>query len=41
VVAFLLELASAWLERAVDPNRKGTATRIGSARALVSSGVGA
>jgi osmoprotectant transport system permease protein len=41
VVAFLLELASASLERMVDPNRKGTATRTGSRRGRVTSGVGA
>jgi osmoprotectant transport system permease protein len=41
VVAFLLELASASLERAVDPNRKGTATRTGSLRGRVTSGIGA
>jgi osmoprotectant transport system permease protein len=41
VVAFLLELGSAWLERLVDPNRKGTATRTGSRRGRVTSGVGA
>jgi osmoprotectant transport system permease protein len=41
VVAFALELASAWLERAVDPNRKGTATRNNETRSRVASGVGA
>ncbi len=41
VVAFVLELASAWLERTVDPNRKGTATRNSRARSRVVSGVGA
>jgi osmoprotectant transport system permease protein len=41
VVAFLLELGSAWLERRVDPNRKGNETRIGPTRSRVTSGVGA
>jgi osmoprotectant transport system permease protein len=41
VVAFLLEVGSALVERAVDPNRKGTATRVGPARPRVPSGVGA
>jgi osmoprotectant transport system permease protein len=41
VVAFLLEVGSALVERAVDPNRKGTATRVGPTRPRVTSGVGA
>jgi osmoprotectant transport system permease protein len=41
VVAFLLEVGSALLERAVDPNRKGTATRPGETRSRVTSGIGA
>ena len=41
VVAFLLEVGSAFVERAVDPNRKGTATRSGPTRRRVTSGVGA
>jgi osmoprotectant transport system permease protein len=41
VVAFVLELGSALVERAVDPNRKGAATRIGRTRPRASSGVGA
>ena len=41
VVAFLLEVGSAFVERAVDPNRKGTATRNGPTRRRVTSGVGA
>ncbi|HEY3528659.1 MAG TPA: ABC transporter permease [Nocardioides sp.] len=40
VVAFVLEVGSALLERAVDPNRKGTATRSGLPRDRVASGVG-
>jgi osmoprotectant transport system permease protein len=40
VVAFVLEVGSALVERAVDPNRKGTATRSGSPRGRVASGVG-
>jgi osmoprotectant transport system permease protein len=41
VVAFIFEVGSALLERAVDPNRKGTATRNGPTRRRVSSGIGA
>jgi len=41
VVAFALEVGSALLERAVDPNRKGTATRVGPRRGRMTSGVGA
>jgi osmoprotectant transport system permease protein len=41
VVAFLLEVGSALLERSVDPNRKGTATRNGETRSRVTSGIGA
>jgi osmoprotectant transport system permease protein len=41
VVAFVLEVGSALLERAVDPNRKGTATRVGPRRGRMTSGVGA
>ncbi len=41
VVAFVLEVGCALLERAVDPNRKGTATRLGPTRPRVTSGVGA
>jgi len=39
LVAFLLEVGSALLERAVDPNRKGTATRSGPTRRRAASGV--
>jgi osmoprotectant transport system permease protein len=38
-VALLLEVGSALVERAVDPNRKGTATRIGPTRGRASPGV--
>jgi osmoprotectant transport system permease protein len=41
VVAFVLEVACALLERAVDPNRKGTATMPTPSRSRVTSGVGA
>lgn len=41
VVAFVLEVGCALLERAVDPNRKGTAIRIRASRSRVTSGVGA
>jgi osmoprotectant transport system permease protein len=41
VVAFVLEVACALLERAVDPNRKGTATMPIPSRSRVTSGVGA
>jgi osmoprotectant transport system permease protein len=41
VVAFVLEVSSALLERAVDPNRKGTATRWRGPRPRPASGVGA
>jgi osmoprotectant transport system permease protein len=41
VVAFLLEVASAFVERAVDPNRQGTATRARPTRPRAASGVGA
>jgi osmoprotectant transport system permease protein len=41
VVAFLLEVGSALIERAVDPNRKGTAIRNGRPRSRVTSGLGA
>jgi osmoprotectant transport system permease protein len=41
VVAFVLEVGCALVERSVDPNRKGTATRIGRTRTRVTSGVGA
>jgi osmoprotectant transport system permease protein len=41
LVAFLLEVGSALLERAVDPNRKGTAIRNGPTRSRVTSGIGA
>ena len=41
VVAFVLEVGSALLERAVDPNRKGTATSGGPNRTRVTSGIGA
>jgi osmoprotectant transport system permease protein len=41
VVAFVLEVGSALVERAVDPNRKGTATRSGPTRGRVTSGLGA
>jgi osmoprotectant transport system permease protein len=40
VVAFVLEVGGALVERAVDPNRKGTATREGPTRSRVTSGVG-
>jgi len=39
VVALVLEVGSALLERAVDPNRKGTATRSGPTRRRAASGV--
>jgi osmoprotectant transport system permease protein len=41
VVAFVLEVACAILERVVDPNRKGTATMPTPSRSRVTSGVGA
>jgi osmoprotectant transport system permease protein len=41
VVAFVLEVACALLERVVDPNRKGTATMPTPSRSRVTSGVGA
>jgi len=41
VVALVLEVGSALLERAVDPNRKGTATRQAPTRRRATSGVGA
>jgi osmoprotectant transport system permease protein len=41
VVAFVLEVGCALLERAVDPNRKGTATTLTPSRSRVTSGVGA
>jgi osmoprotectant transport system permease protein len=41
VVALVLELGSAGVERAVDPNRKGTVTRTGPTRPRESSGMGA
>jgi osmoprotectant transport system permease protein len=41
VVAFILEVGSALLERSVDPNRKGTATRNQATRSRVTSGIGA
>jgi osmoprotectant transport system permease protein len=41
VVALVLEVGSAYVERAVDPNRKGTATGLRLTRARVASGVGA
>lgn len=40
VVAFVLEVGSALLERAVDPNRKGTATRSTPAEARTAEPVG-
>jgi hypothetical protein len=40
VVAFLLEVGSALLERSVDPNRKGTATRSTPAEARTAEPVG-
>jgi osmoprotectant transport system permease protein len=40
VVAFVLEVCSALVQRVVDPNRKGTATRNGPTRTRVTSGVG-
>jgi len=41
VVALVLEVAGAVVERAVDPNRKGTATRNDVTRSRVTSGIGA
>jgi osmoprotectant transport system permease protein len=41
VVAFVLEVACALLERVVDPNRKGTATMPTPSRSRVTPGVGA
>lgn len=41
VVAFLLEVASALVERAVDPNRQRTVTRNRPTRGRVTSGLGA
>lgn len=41
VVAFVLEVCCALLERAVDPNRKGTATKRSPSGSRVTSGVGA
>ena len=41
VVAFVLEVGFALLERAVDPKRKGNATRLTPSRSRVTSGVGA
>jgi osmoprotectant transport system permease protein len=39
LVAFVMEVGCALLERAVDPNRKGTATRSGPTRRRAASGV--
>jgi osmoprotectant transport system permease protein len=41
VVAFFMEVGGALVERAVDPNRKGTATRADPTRPRVTSGLGA
>jgi osmoprotectant transport system permease protein len=41
VVAFVLEVGFALLERAVDPKRKGNATPLTPSRSRVTSGVGA
>jgi osmoprotectant transport system permease protein len=41
VVAFVLEVGCAVLERVVDPNRKGTATMLSHSRSRATSGVGA
>jgi osmoprotectant transport system permease protein len=41
VVAVVLEVGCALLERAVDPNRKGTATKLTASRPRLTSGVGA
>ena len=41
VVALVLEVASALVERSVDPNRHGTATRLRRSPGRVTSGVGA
>jgi osmoprotectant transport system permease protein len=41
LVAFVMEVGCALLERAVDPNRKGTATQGHPSRSRVTSGVGA
>jgi osmoprotectant transport system permease protein len=40
-VAFFMEVGGALVERAVDPNRKGTATRADPTRPRVTSGLGA
>jgi len=41
VVAFVMEVGGAVVERAVDPNRKGTATRTTATRPRTPTGVGA
>lgn len=41
VVALILEVGGALVERRVDPNRHGTATRTGPTRRRMTSGVGA
>jgi osmoprotectant transport system permease protein len=40
-VALVMEVGGAFVERAVDPNRKGTATRTGPTQPRVTSGIGA